>query len=65
MAKRKYVCPHCSKPIRVVSNKDNYNYLYCPDCNLRYAMNKATGVFVSEYEPRNRVIFKGGVNYEF
>ena len=63
MAKRKYTCPHCGKPIRVVSNRDNYNYLYCPDCNLRYAMNKATSVFVSEYEPR-KVKYIGGINHE-
>lgn len=59
MAKRKYACPHCNKLIRVVTNRDNYNYLYCPDCNLRYAMNKSTGMFVSEYEPRKIVKFKG------
>lgn len=59
MAKRKYTCPHCNKLIRVVSNRDNYNYLYCPDCNMRYAMNKATGVFVSEYAPRIITKLKG------
>lgn len=64
MAKRKYTCPHCGRPIRVVSNKCTYNYLYCPDCNLRYTMDKTTGSYISEYEPRNIVKFKGGLNHE-
>lgn len=59
MAKRKYTCPHCSKPIKIVSNKLGNNYLYCPDCNLRYTVNKITGSFIAEYEPRKIVKFKG------
>lgn len=58
MTRRKYTCPHCSRQIKVVTNRDNYNYLYCPDCDLRYAMDKPTGRFVSEYKPRKITKFK-------
>lgn len=62
MAKRKYVCPHCGKPIRSSYHTKNANYFDCDSCKLRYRIQN--GIYVYEYTPttRNRVIFKG-VNY--
>ena len=60
MAKRKYACPHCNRPIRVISNRLDHNYLYCSDCNLRYIVDKTTKMFIAEYEPRKIVKFKKG-----
>lgn len=62
MAKRKYVCPHCGKPIRSSCHTKNANYFDCDSCKLRYRIQN--DIYVYEYTPttRNRVIFKG-VNY--
>ena len=64
MAKRKYVCPHCGKPIRSACHTREANYFDCDDCKLRYRIQN--GSYLYEYKPAtyNRVRFKGGVNYE-
>ena len=59
MARRKYTCPHCNQSIKVVSNKGERSYAYCPDCNMRYVLLKATGAYIAEYTPRIVTKLKG------